>query len=76
MTKRGPIYHSYLLRMWPAGNKGQTPWRASLDNSRTGERIGFSSLEELFDFLLRQTAIVTEENTDSGEAGGNLIIPP
>jgi hypothetical protein len=30
-------------------------WRASLESTRTGERKGFASLDELFDFLREQT---------------------
>lgn len=51
-------YHSYLLRLWPANDQGQVTWRASLENPRTGERLGFASLERLFAFLQDQTAEV------------------
>jgi hypothetical protein len=46
-----PQYYSYLLRMWVSGEKGQTEWRVQLQDARTGERLGFSSLERLFAFL-------------------------
>jgi hypothetical protein len=32
----------------------ESNWRASLEDSRTGERIGFANLEQLFAFLLEQ----------------------
>jgi hypothetical protein len=41
----------YVLRMWPAGDG----WQASLQEVKTGQRIGFSSLEALFTFLMNAT---------------------
>jgi len=46
-------YRSYLLRLWRAETLDQG-WRASLEDPRTGERIGFASLEQLFAFLMEQ----------------------
>jgi hypothetical protein len=44
-------YLSYLLRLWRESD-GEVPvWRASLRSSRTGEKVGFASLEELFEYL-------------------------
>ena len=48
-----PDYLSYLLRLWREGEEIES-WRASLESSHTGERKGFASLEELFDFLRGQ----------------------
>ena len=48
-------YVSYLLRLWQTTSGDQVVWRASLENSQTGERHGFASLDVLLDFL-RQTA--------------------
>jgi hypothetical protein len=36
-------------------------WRASLESTCTGERRGFASLDELFDFLRNQTGKHVEE---------------
>ncbi len=47
---------SYLLRLWRNDGAGGTDWRASLEIPKTGERIGFASLEELFAYLMDQTA--------------------
>jgi hypothetical protein len=41
--------HSYILRLWSAEHSN---WRASLEDPQTGERLGFSSLEQLFSFLM------------------------
>lgn len=56
LTPSDPIkkdHRSYLLRLWCADTGGRC-WRASLEDLRTGERIGFASLERLFDFLMEQ----------------------
>ena len=55
MAREKRTYISYLLRLWWVSEAGQSTWRASLDDPRTGERLGFSSLPELFEFLEKQT---------------------
>jgi len=54
-------YHSYLLRLWPAAERGRVVWRASLQNPHNGERLGFASLERLFAFLQDQTGNLAAE---------------
>jgi hypothetical protein len=49
-------YRAYLLRLWQAREASSTRWRASLEDPRTGIRLGFSSLARLHAFLLDQTA--------------------
>ena len=50
-------YVSYMLRMWrdrgdeKAGASFEGPWRASLQSPRTGEMVGFASLDDLLDYL-------------------------
>jgi hypothetical protein len=68
MAKGRPDYLSYLLRLWQVSGDGEPPdmgrkaiWRASLESTRTGERRGFASLDELFDFLREQTGEQVEE---------------
>jgi hypothetical protein len=53
-------YLSYLLRLWRVSNEQEPVWRASLKSSRSGESVSFASLEELFDFLQRQTGLALE----------------
>lgn len=50
-------YRAYLLRLWQADRVagGCAGWRASLEDPRTGERLGFASMEQLFAFLLAIT---------------------
>lgn len=54
---------SFLLRVWLAGDGSQPQWRASLENIRTGERRGFTSLEALSEFLQQ----IEFEKTDQPE---------
>lgn len=65
-TADQPDYLSYLLRLWWEGGEGEAPdgkgraWRASLESPHTGERKGFASLEDVFEFLREQTSAVSE----------------
>jgi hypothetical protein len=47
-------YLAFLLRLWP-GTAGQAGGgcRATLEDARTGERLGFASLEQLFAHLMQ-----------------------
>lgn len=44
-------YCSYLLRLWRS-ETSDLGWRASLEDPRTGERVGFATLEQLFAYLM------------------------
>jgi hypothetical protein len=57
-------YLSYLLRLWQTKSGGEMVWRASLEDSQTGERQGFASLDALFAFLRQQTETATEYSGD------------
>ena len=48
-----PQYRVYVLRLWRTESPDLS-WRASLENPRTGERIGFENFERLFAFLMEQ----------------------
>lgn len=43
---------SYILRLWRVDEPQTAAWHASLDDPFTKERFGFSSLEQLFAFLM------------------------
>ena len=43
---------SYILRLWCAGEPQAGNWQASLEDPSTKERFGFSSLEQVFAFLM------------------------
>ena len=53
MAKLPTAYQSYLLRLWKEDD--EAVWRASLDSTETGERLGFESVDALCDFLKTQT---------------------
>jgi len=65
-TTDQPDYLSYLLRLWWEGGEGEASgakgrvWRASLESPHTGERKGFASLEDVFEFLREQTRAASE----------------
>jgi hypothetical protein len=42
---------AYMLRLRQVSSDGEPIWRTSLESPHIGERLGFGSLEELFDFL-------------------------
>jgi len=47
-------YHSYLLRIWFHEIQGRSIWRASLDETRGGERIGFPNMKSLINYLCQK----------------------
>jgi hypothetical protein len=51
------LYHSYLLRLWCTEQPESECWRVSLEDSHTGELIGFANLEEFFAFLMAQVEV-------------------
>jgi hypothetical protein len=68
MRKRHPDYLSYMLRLWRVGNGDQgTVWRASLQDSLTGEQVGFASLEELFAFLRQVIPVAPDMDRNESE---------
>ena len=62
------LYIAYLLRLWQANNSGQIIWRASLENSHTGERHAFATLDALFTFLGAETKAVTVQGGPDANA--------
>jgi len=53
-----PRYQAYLLRCCeaPSAHPEQpATWRFTLEDARTGERLGFTSLEALYAYLAGQT---------------------
>ena len=55
---------SYILRLWRTDEPQAAEWHASLEDPSTKERFGFSSLEQLFAFLMELS------ERDSGMSGG------
>lgn len=56
-SREQPEYLSYLLRLWRVEGGEQPVWRASLKGVGGGQKVGFASLEELFDYLRAETAV-------------------
>ena len=57
-----PTDYSFILRLWQVqgeevqGARGeQWFWRASLDDPQTGDRVGFTNLETLFNYIREKT---------------------
>jgi hypothetical protein len=63
-------YYSFLLRLWRVEN-GEQKKRASLENVETGEKRGFSNLEELQTFL----ALLTITWDEASPEGNGSEVP-
>lgn len=50
MKKLKNQYHVYMLRVWAQDKEAAAP-RLSLEDPHTGQRIGFGTLQEFYDFL-------------------------
>ena len=48
-------HFAFLLRLWPENSsaEGAACWRAMLEDGRSGERVGFANLEQLFTHLMQ-----------------------
>jgi hypothetical protein len=64
-TSGGEPYLSYLLRLWRVSDEERPVWRASLKSAHSGERLGFGSLEELFDYLRAETGVKAAQDFGS-----------
>ena len=61
-------YQVYILRAWqerPASAHQEPVWRFSLEDTGSGQRIGFSDLENLRDFLQAQIARQSSPESDA-----------
>jgi len=53
MTGPRQGYRSCLLRLWQTASGGELVCRASIEGAHSGKRMGFATLDDLFDFLRR-----------------------
>jgi hypothetical protein len=60
---------AYVLRMWRVSDGGRLVWRVSLQDVRSGERLGFACLDEACSFLRAQTGPELETTTGLDEPG-------
>ena len=67
MSQEQPVYLSYLLRLWSMREDGDMVWRASLETALSGQRESFASLDDLFDFLRKQTVISSDGTRARGD---------
>ena len=58
---------AYLLRLWRITDGDEQVWRASLQDVRTGERLGFPSLDDAVGYVRAQ--IGAQSNAAGKEAG-------
>lgn len=72
MNAERPAYLSYLLRLWRAPGGAGQPWRASLQDTLSGERQGFADLEALLAYLRDQIDV---QSTPEEESGPRPITP-
>ncbi len=56
-------YRAYILRLWTTDRRGSAEWQASLEDPKTGNRIGFANLEELFLYLMEQNVRANLKST-------------
>jgi len=49
------LYQAYLLRFWRESEAD--PWRATLEDPHTGERLAFGGAERLLAYLARHLAV-------------------
>ena len=66
MSGKSRAYYAYLLRLWRVNSKGKKVWRASLEDSNTGHREGFSGLEDMIKTLEKRISR-DDKKTDDGE---------
>ncbi|RLD01123.1 MAG: hypothetical protein DRI46_05140 [Chloroflexi bacterium] len=68
MKTKKEISYSYLLRIWVEPNEDDT-WRFSLEDTRTGKRHGFTTLENICAYILKitQQDQCSINNDQSGE---------
>jgi hypothetical protein len=57
VEREQPNYRSYLLRLWWAEDDATTALRILIEDSATGQRTGFSSLEDLVAFLSKEAKL-------------------
>ena len=62
--KKQAGYYSFLLRLWQVKEDGGQEWRATLENVESGEKRGFTNVEDLLAYL---SQVTTKMDETSGE---------
>ena len=72
-------YFSFLLRLWQVPTDRENALRILLENVLTGEKRGFTSLEELLAYLNQVTAETHETSAEGShievQGGGDNLAP-
>ena len=65
---------AYLLRLWQTASGGDLVCRASIEDAHSNERVGFGTLDDLFDYLRARAGGAQEPGGDmaEGQEGGRL----
>ena len=63
------LHYSYLLRLWQVPTDKEDAWRILLENVLTGEKCGFTSLEELMAYLSQVTHKENEISVRRSDTG-------
>ena len=71
VEQKSGVYLSYMLRLWTDACDGQARWRASLESVQTSNKIFFSTVEELNDFL---TTLMAQSDGDQHFVGDETRI--
>jgi hypothetical protein len=65
-------YLAYLLRLWQVDQRRESAWRASLEDAHSNEIHGFTSLDDLFNFLRLRLQECSSEFEDEDD---NIVLP-
>ena len=66
MKNQKPDYRSFMLRIWIEQTNGEK-WRFSLEDTRTGKRKGFASINQLKAYLDEITSEVPDFSKGTNE---------
>jgi hypothetical protein len=67
----GGEYLAFLLRL--QRSQGQTEWRASMQNAKTGEILRFATERELLHYLIQILSVAPPGLLDSREADNKSL---
>ncbi|KAA3658866.1 MAG: hypothetical protein DWQ04_23850 [Chloroflexi bacterium] len=70
-------YKIYMLRVWKEeGLENPNPLRVSIENPKTGNRVGFTDWESLISYLNRQTPTQKRPLLIQQNSNGVLVSEP
>jgi len=72
MENQKPAYRSFMLRLWIEQTNGHK-WRFSLEDTQTGKRKSFATLEKLIVYLEEFTNGVPDFSKDMNEPKNHSV---